>query len=213
MFQQLAQTVAGSFDSHFQRGDAGACQFRHLLVAELFDVLEDERLALLGVEAVERTLDLFDLARRLRTRHNRRRFHRLRVAYQAALPTITAHRQRATFVDDYLLQPGPKSRRVPAFTKLAKRSNEGALERIVGVVTAAEHPQREPETGVLIPPQQAGEGLYVAPEDGCYELSIETVIHSEQTTALTHSVTIPIAICPQAAFYGRVRSLRRRLAL
>src|SRR5690242_17830029 len=57
--QQFSQSLAGTHDAHLERRYAGARQPRHLVVAQLFHVLEQECLALLGAQPAQRPVDLF----------------------------------------------------------------------------------------------------------------------------------------------------------
>src|SRR5690348_1073894 len=57
--QKLTQAIAGSHHSHLQGGYAHPGQLRHLLVSQLFDVLQQERFTLLGPQTTQRPLDLF----------------------------------------------------------------------------------------------------------------------------------------------------------
>src|SRR3954469_18873708 len=57
--QQLPQPFAGTHDPHLERRHTGARQPRHLVVAELLDVLEQKCFPLLGAQSAQRSFDLF----------------------------------------------------------------------------------------------------------------------------------------------------------
>src|SRR5512146_3114467 len=56
--QQVAEPVACAHHAHLERRHADAGHPRHLLVSQLFDVLEQERLSLFRAQLLEGSLDL-----------------------------------------------------------------------------------------------------------------------------------------------------------
>src|SRR2546423_1827959 len=57
LFQHRLELLAGPLDAHLQRGDTRAGEPRHVLVLELLDMLQEERLTRLGRETRQRPSD------------------------------------------------------------------------------------------------------------------------------------------------------------
>src|SRR5581483_7502524 len=57
--QQLTESIARTHHAHLQGRNPNPRQLRHFVVAKLFDILQDERFALIRPQLLQRAVDLF----------------------------------------------------------------------------------------------------------------------------------------------------------
>ena len=93
-------------------------------------------------EPLSRAIDLMaekDIGSLVVMHHGDERCEHTFIANEPSFTSGAARRQRATFVDDDPVHPGAKPLRISARREIPEGTHERGLERVIGVVDAAEH--------------------------------------------------------------------------
>src|SRR5437870_7406722 len=105
LFQHHLELLARPLDAHLQRGDTRAGEPRHVLVLELLDMLEEERLSRVGRETRQRPSDrVVPFGPPVRSRQ-RRGLECRRIVHEPAGPARGARARRAAPVHQNAVQP------------------------------------------------------------------------------------------------------------
>src|SRR5437667_2868115 len=163
-----AQPVTCPLHPHLQRRYADACYSRHLIVRQLFDVLEKKCFPLIRRQHAQRVLDVptdVRLALDFRTWCDRS-LDRVRRRSKAKLAATLSRRVGPALVDDDLVKPTSETFRVPAAAQAPEGPHESRLQRIIRVDPRSKHPHGKPSAGVLIAPNQPRESLNVPGKNG-----------------------------------------------
>lgn len=142
-------------------------------------MLQQKRLPLLGLQLIDRMLDLSDLGCRRGRMLHRARLQLGLVSHDAVGASRSPAEQGSTFVDHDLVQPATESAGIPAIRQPAIRADERRVERVVRVIAIAHHPDRKTEVRVLIPPYQYRVGVNLAAQNRCNELGVCMLLHPE----------------------------------
>src|SRR5688572_25445068 len=176
LLEDYPQPLAGSLDAHFQRRYANAGQLGYLLVPHLFDVLEQKRFALIVVQLGERALNLFtprgSLLRMILGRIEQSNL----VANESLFAPTAARSGRPTPICEDPKEPRTESRRVITLGERSERTHERILQRLLGILSVAEHASCEPCVLRLVPGDQRRVGRGVAGQDAGYGRRITVVL-------------------------------------
>jgi hypothetical protein len=127
----------------------------------LFDVLEDERLALVRRELIERTLDFLSRRARIAPIVDCFRIEHRLVVHDTPLSARAPSRRRATLIRDDREDPGAEPGRVSALVQMTERAKPRALQRFVGIEPVPEHAHGEPHVIVAMAANEKGESVEV----------------------------------------------------
>src|SRR5262249_53257538 len=171
--QILLQLLAGPLDPHLERRNAGAGQLRDLLVLEVLDVLEQERLAVLRVEPRQRAIDGIAPLQAIGviTAGVGRAIQRIHIMHEHPAAPGRARAGRATTVDEDAVQPGAEARRIAARQR-AVGAYERVLQRFFRVFTVPDHMHGVAPQAIAIASNQHAVGADVAGPDPAHQLCV-----------------------------------------
>src|SRR5688572_29892866 len=176
LLKEHPQPLARSLDAHLQRRYANAGQLGHLLVPHFFDVLQQKRFALIVVQLSERELNLLAPRRGLfRVIFGRVEQCNL-VAYERLVAPTAARPGCSAAICENPKEPRSEPRRVLTLGERSEGAHERILQRLLGILSVAEHASREPCVLRLVPGDQRRVGRGVAGEDAGYGRRITVVL-------------------------------------
>ena len=175
--EELPQLRARPADSHLERRNAHTGERGHLVVTQLFDILEQKRFSLVQVDLVQRVLDFLE--------HGRARgrlFHgdpvQLILVPDEPLRTLRpAPGDRATFVAHDLKQPRRKVLGVPASGESTEGTHERRLDCFIRVVAVSEQSHGETVAPIAVPIDENGVRVGVPSENLSDNFGIRTWLH------------------------------------
>src|SRR5947208_9485175 len=171
LFQHRLELLARPLDAHLQRGDTRAGEPRHVLVLELLDMLEEERLTRVGRETRQRPSDrVVPLGPPVRSRQ-RRGLECRRIVDEPAGPARGGRAGRAAPVHQNAVQPRTEALGIVAACERAIGADEGVLQHLFRVFPISEQVQRVPAQAIAIPRDEIGvstgvAGLHAAHQGG-----------------------------------------------
>src|SRR5205085_2400691 len=98
--QQLTESIARAHDTHLERRHTNPRLLLRIVVAHVFDVLQEEGFPLLGVELLELAIDLFAPRGSIRRMLFRLIEDRSLVDYEGSSPPPASSTKRPTSVDE-----------------------------------------------------------------------------------------------------------------
>src|SRR3982750_1449861 len=142
---QISQGIGRGLHSHFESGNAGSRHLRNLFVRQLFDVLEEERFALIFRQHAECPLYVpANIAIGSFVRAWCNRSFNLRARRQKPLlSTLPPCRESPALIHNYLVQPTAETLAIAAAPQVAEGSHEGRLKHVVGIHTRSKHSDSE----------------------------------------------------------------------
>src|SRR5215831_7427307 len=177
--QQLAQAFAGAHYPHLERRNPDACELRHLVVAQLLYILQQEGFALVGPQLLQSAIDFFaprgSLGRMILRRTEQRRL----VRHERPRPSPPSRPDGPAPVDQDAEQPGPESFGILALRQRSVRPRERVLQRLFRVLAVAEHVKRVAGIPVAIPLDQCPERLHIAAQHVGYDDCVRASFHVE----------------------------------
>ena len=186
--QQQSQPLACSFDSHFQGGNTDTGNYRHLVIPQVFHVLQQESFPLIRVEALQGSIQLFSPGRAL----GRVLFGSAEegdfVVDESALPATPPSSGSPAAIGQDAEEPWSEPLWFITLGQRSKGSDEGILQRLFRILTATEHSYGI--TTVLNPVSRHdhGVGPGVSSEDTSHDCGI-TVVLKRETPRLCHAST------------------------
>ena len=181
--QLLPQLLAGTLHPHLERRDPGPRDFRHLLVAQLLDVLQHEGLPVLDRQELERPFDPLEREGIDDPIQIRQSTNQTLVPIEPLLTAPAPRREGPALVHDDLSKPRAEPLAIAALAKPPVRPHESRLQRIVRVISVAEHAHREPVLRILVTPNQFRERSRLTIEYRPDECTVGSIAHTLKTTA------------------------------
>src|SRR5688572_29720774 len=188
LIEQLTKPLASSFYPHFQRGDTDSGDRRHVIVPQLLDVLEEERLSLIRVEALQGSIQLFSPCRAL----GRVLFGGAEegdfVVDERSLPATPPRSGSPAAISQDAEEPGREALRFITLGQRSISSDEGILQRLFRIFSTTEHSYCI--TTVLSPVPRHDHGVCpaVSSKDTSHDCGI-TVVLNRKTPGLSHPST------------------------
>src|SRR5437667_6834060 len=134
-FKSSAKPVTGPLHPHLQRRHADACYSRHLVVRQLFDVLEKKCFPLIRRQHAQCVLNVPTDVRLIldfRTWCDSS-LDRVRRRSKAKFAAALSRRVGPALVDDDLVKPTSETLRVPTAAQAPEGPHESRLQRIICV--------------------------------------------------------------------------------
>src|SRR5258708_4785527 len=184
----LLQLLAGALHSHLQRRYPGAGQLGDLLVLEILDVLEQKRLAVLGCEAGQGSVDGVRPLHAVGLVRMRGTVQRVGVLHEHPAAPRRTRACGAAAVHQDAIQPCAKPRRIVAARQRPVRAHEAVLQRLFGVFMITDHVNGVAPQAIAIARNQCAVSADVAGPDPAHQLCVAW-LHFVYTHRLSRRVT------------------------
>src|SRR6266550_7366123 len=169
--QVLLQLLARALHTHLQGRHPGPRQLGDLLVLEIFDVLEEKRLAVIGRETCDRPIDCVGPIQAIGLL-GMRFVQGLRVAHERPAAARGARSRRAAAIHQDSVQPGAEACRIVATRQGTVGTHEAVLQRFLRVFTIADHVDGVASQAIAITGNQRAVGRGVAGPDPAHQLCV-----------------------------------------
>src|SRR5438132_10277336 len=184
------QLLASTFHPHLQRRNPRAGQLRHLLVFQVLDVLEEERLPVFRGEAAQRPADGVVPLGALGRTGERHTVQRRVVAHEQPRASRGPPARRAASVHEDAVEPRAESLGIVAARERAMRPDERVLQRFLRVLLVSEHVHGVAAEAITVPCDERAVRAGVARQDAAHQLSVARP-HVLYTHRGSHNVTLP----------------------
>src|SRR5688572_10037353 len=188
LLEQHSQPLARSFDPHLQGGNTDTGDHRHVVIPQLFHVLQQKRFALIRIEALQGSVQLFSPCRTLGRMLFRSAEEGQFVVDERPLPATPPSSGSPAAIGQDTEEPGGEPLWFIALGQRSIGTDEGILHRLLRILPAPEHPYRI--TSVLSPVSRHDHSVRpaVASQDASHDCGI-TVVLNRETPRLCHAST------------------------
>ncbi|HKT08516.1 MAG TPA: hypothetical protein VJR24_11515 [Gemmatimonadaceae bacterium] len=175
--EELPQLCARPADSHLERRNADACERRHFIVTQLFDVLEQERFPLVQLHLVERELDFLEHCFAVRRLLDRDPIQLIFIPNETLRAFAATPGDRATLVAHDLKQPCRKVLWIPASCEAPEGAHERRLDCFIRVVAVPEQSHGETVAPIAMPIDENGIKISMPSKNQGDNFGVRTRLH------------------------------------
>src|SRR2546425_2246374 len=168
----LLQLLARALHTHLEGRHPGTGQLGDLLVLEIFDVLEEKRLAVIGGEARESPVDCVGPIQAVGPVGMRGPVQGLRVVHEHPAATRGTRSCRAAAIHQDSVQPGAEACRIVAARQGTVGTHEAVLQRFLRVFTNTDHMDGVTPEAIAIAGNQRAVRPGVAVPDPAHQLCV-----------------------------------------
>src|SRR5216110_2213018 len=184
----LLQLLARALHAHLERRYSGAGQLGDLLVLEILDVLEQKRLAVLGCEAGQSSVDAVRPLQTISLVGMCGPVQSVGVTLEHPAAARRARPSRPAAVHQNPIQPCAKPGRIIAARQRPVRAHEAVLQRLFGVFMITDHVDGIAPQAIAVARNQRAVGADVAGPDPAHQLCVAW-LHFVYTHRLSRRVT------------------------
>ncbi|HEX6809123.1 MAG TPA: hypothetical protein VF118_14140 [Gemmatimonadaceae bacterium] len=175
--EESPQQTTRPADSHLERRNAGTRERGHLVVAQLFDVLEQKRFSLVDLDAIERVLDFLEHRGALGWLLDGHPIQLIFIPNEPLRTFGATPGDRATFVAHDLKQPRRKVLPVPTSREAPEGAHERGLDCFIRVVAVPEQSHGETVAPIAMPVDENSIRIGVPSKNQGDDFGVRTWLH------------------------------------